>query len=183
MIRIIGLLILVVIILLYGGVVCQEWKKVGLVFLLLAVFSCYLGWTDYAEIRDVKEYEDEGVFSFTPYQVLPEMVSNSGKLKKEYRVYYKTTDGSDYKWEQKVSSQSAGEQKVLAGEEIEWRVLSISADESYIMISPEQTVESYVNELRQTSIIMMAIGVIYGIGYGIGFIVFVLKKRKQNRLG
>lgn len=158
--------------------------EVGVLLFVLSLASFYVGWTEYADIRDVEEYEDVGVISFAPYRVLPEQVKNYGKNRRisstrtVYMVYYQSTNGSRYEWKKEVSSKSRGEDIIAVGAEVERRVLRIPAAGTYISIEPEQTAESYTAKLRQKYMLMMGAAVVYIVGYGIVFV--VLRNQRGN---
>lgn len=77
----------------------------GVMLLILAVTIGYFSIQYLSDIRSADSYEDKGVYTFSPYQVLPVQVKNTGAsgrarrmnpTKTVYMVYYRATDGSGY---------------------------------------------------------------------------------------
>ncbi len=143
---------------------------VGVILLILAAAMGCLSIRYMSAILPADSYEDKGVYTFLPYQVLPVQVQNTGAsgrdrrmnpTKTAYMVYYRDISGSGYQWSQQALSRELGQQIVDAGATVERRVLSIPADRSYITVEPDQTPESYTAGLRQKYIIALVLSVIY----------------------
>ena len=146
----------------------------GVMLLILAAVVGYLSIKYLAAILPADSYEDKGVYTFSPYQVLPVQVQNTGAsgrdrrmnpTKTVYMVYYRATDGSGYKWSDEALSRDLGEDIVESGETVERRVLAIPADRSYITVEPGQTAESYTAELRQKYITALVLAGAYVLLY------------------
>lgn len=143
---------------------------VGLMLLLLSAAMGYLFIKYLSAIVPADSYEDKGVYTFSPYQVLPVQVQNTGAsgrdrrmnpTKTVYMVYYRATDGSGYQWTDRAITRELGQEVVDAGAAVERRVLSIPADRSYITVEPEQTAGSYTAGLRQKYITALALAGAY----------------------
>lgn len=161
---------------------------VGVFLLVLSLAAIYVGWTEYADVRDAGEYEDRGVISFAPHRVLPEQVKNTSGSSQDrrmnptrtaYMVYYRATDGSGYQWKEEAASKSIGQDIVSAGVEVERRVLRLPAEGSYITLEPEQTAESYTEGLRQRYTLMVGVSAVYIAGYVL--VLVVLRKHRENQ--
>lgn len=129
----------------------------GILLLILSAASMYVALQNLSELRSAEDYEDRGIFTFQPYDVLPVQVKNTGASSRDrrmnptktvYMVYYRATDGIGYKWSDEAISRDAGQKIVDAGKTVERRVLSIPEDGTYITVEPEQTAESYTESLR-----------------------------------
>lgn len=160
----------------------------GVMLLILAAAVGYLSIKYLAAILPADSYEDKGVYTFSPYQVLPVQVQNTGAsgrnrrmnpTKTAYMVYYRDTSGSGYQWSQQALTRELGQEIVDAGAAVERRVLSVPADRSYITVEPGQTAESYTAGLRQKYITALVLAGAYVILYGAAWCVVVwLRKRK-----
>lgn len=90
---------------------------------LLAAVTGVLSVQDYLDILPAESYEDKGVYTFRPYQVLPVQVENTGTgrekrmnpTKTVYMVYYRDTEAKGYRWEERAVSRESGEKTVDAG--------------------------------------------------------------------
>ena len=127
----------------------------GIMLLILSAASLYVALGAMSDVRPAESYEDKGVRTFVPYDVLPVQVKNTSASSRDrrmnptktvYMVYYRATDGSGYKWSDEVSAKSYGERVVEAGEPVERRVLSIPEAGTYITVEPNQTAETYTDE-------------------------------------
>lgn len=79
----------------------------GIMLLVLAAAVGYLSIKYLTAILPADSYEDKGVYTFSPYQVLPVQVQNTGAsgryrrmkpTKTAYMVYYQDTGGSGGCW-------------------------------------------------------------------------------------
>ena len=175
-----------------GGRAMAKLKSIvfvaGVMLLILAAAVGYLSIKYLAAILPADSYEDKGVYTFSPYQVLPVQVQNTGAsgrdrrmnpTKTAYMVYYRDTSGSGYQWSQQALTRELGQEIVDAGAAVERRVLSVPADRSYITVEPGQTAESYTAGLRQKYITALVLAGAYVILYAAAWCVVVwLKKRK-----
>lgn len=159
----------------------------GLMLLILAVVAGCLSVKYLADVLPADSYEDKGVYTFTPYQVLPVQVQNRGTgghnrrmnpTRTVYMVYYKDTGGSGYQWSEQALSRELGQDVVDAGAAVERRVLSIPADRNYITVEPDQTAESYTAGLRQKYIIILVLAGVYVLLYVIAWCVTGSMKRR-----
>ena len=145
---------------------------VGVMLLILAAAVGYLSIKYLTTILPADSYEDKGVYTFSPYQVLPVQVQNTGAsgrdrrmnpTKTAYMVYYQDISGSGYQWSEQALTRELGQKIVDAGTTVERRVLAIPADRSYVTMEPSQTAESYTTGRRQKYITALALaGVVCG---------------------
>ena len=164
---------------------------VGLMLLLLSAAMGYLSIKYLSAIVPADSYEDKGVYTFSPYQVLPVQVQNTGAsgrdrrmnpTKTVYMVYYRATDGSGYQWTDRAITRELGQEVVNAGAAVERRVLSIPADRSYITVEPEQTAGSYTAGLRQKYITALALAGAYILLYVVVWGIVIVKKKANGGL-
>ena len=162
----------------------------GILLLILAAAMGYLSIKYLSTIFPAESYEDKGVYIFSPYQVLPVQVKNTGAsgrdrrmnpTKTVYMVYYRATDGSGYQWSEQALTRDLGQEIVDAGSAVERRVLAIPADSSYITVEPGQTAESYTTGLRQKYIPALVLAGAYVLLYVVVWCVLILiKKAKED---
>lgn len=154
----------------------------GILLLILSAASMYVALKALSELRPAEDYEDQGVLTFRPYDVLPVQVQNTGASSRDrrmnptktvYMVYYLATDGSGYKWSDEALTRDLGEDIVEAGETVSRRVLSIPSDGTYITVEPEQTAGSYAESLRERYTRIVGLSTLYILFY---FIVLILVK-------
>ena len=163
----------------------------GIWLLILSAVSLYVAMQALSDIRPAEDYEDIGVLTFQPYDVLPVQVQNTGASSRDrrmnptktvYMVYYRATDGSGYKWSNEAFSKDHGQRVVEAGETVERRVLRIPADGTYITVEPEQSAGSYTAGLRQKYTTILALAGAYVLLYGLGWCVLILVKKAKRGL-
>lgn len=161
----------------------------GAMLLILAAAVGYLSIKYLAAILPADSYEDKGVYTFSPYQVLPVQVQNTGASSRDrrmnptktvYMVYYRATDGSGYKWSNEAFSKDHGQRVVEAGETVQRRVLRIPADGTYITVEPEQSAGSYTAGLRQKYTTIFALAGAYVLLYGLGWCVLIFTKKSKR---
>lgn len=164
---------------------------VGVMLLILAAAVGYLSVKYLSAILPADSYEDKGVYTFSPYQVLPVQVQNTGAsgrdrrmnpTKTAYMVYYQDNSGSGYQWSEQALTRELGQKIVDAGTIVERRVLSIPADGSYITVEPGQTAESYSAGLRQKYMIDLILAVAYVLLYVIAWCVIGDMKRRTGQI-
>ena len=162
----------------------------GLMLLILAAAMGYLSIKYLSMIVPTDSYEDKGVYTFSPYQVLPVQVQNTGAsgrdrrmnpTKTVYMVYYRATDGSGYKWTERAITPEMGQAVVNAGITVERRVLSIPDRGTYITVEPGQTAESFTAEWRQKYIITLGLSAGYLLLYLLTWCM-IWRKNKKERL-
>ena len=163
-------------------------RVVSIPLLILAAASLYVGAWDYGSIRPADSYVDEGVHTFVPYDILPVSVKNNATgrygrthpTKIVYMVYYKTTDGSGYRWQVEGSTaRTLAEQKYEEGP-VERRVLSIPEEDAYITVEADQTAESYTAGLRRKYTLIMGLSAAYLAVYAGAWIV-IWRKREMEQ--
>ena len=171
--------------------VMQKLKSIvfvaGLMLLILAATIGYLSIRNLSGIHSVDSYSDNGVYTFSPYQVLPVQVKNTGAsgrdrrmnpTKTVYMVYYRATDGSGYQWSEKALTRELGQKVVEEGATISRRVLNIPEEHTYITVEPEQTAESYTAGLRQKYMIALGLSAGYILLYLL--IWYAIYKKKKG---
>lgn len=160
----------------------------GLLLLILSAAISYLSIKYLSAIVPADSYEDKGVYTFSPYQVLPVQVQNTGAsgrnrrmnpTKTVYMVYYRTTDGSGYQWTDQAITRELGREIVDAGAAVERRVLVIPADRSYTTVEPGQTAESYTAGLRQKYITVLVLAGAYILLYVVVWCVILGSRKKR----
>ena len=164
---------------------------VGVMLLILAAAVGYLSVKYLSAILPADSYEDKGIYTFSPYQVLPVQVQNTGAsgrdrrmnpTKTAYMVYYQDASGSGYQWSQQALTREWGQQIVDAGVAVERRVLSIPADHSYITVESGQTAESYTAGLRQKYMIVLILAGAYVLLYVIAWCAIGGMKRRTGQI-
>lgn len=158
----------------------------GILLLLLAVTASCFSIKNLSGLRPAGSYEDSGVYTFSPYQVMPVQVKNTGAngrdrrmnpTKTVYMVYYRTTDGSGYQWSERALTRELGLKRVEDGGNISRRVLRIPEENSYITVEPEQTAESYTAGLRQRySAVLYA-----SAGYILLYLLLTWRQKKRRK--
>lgn len=162
----------------------------GILLLILSAAMGYVSIKNRSAILPAESYEDKGVYTFLPYQVLPVQVENTGAVGRSrrtnptrtvYMVYYRTADGSGYQWTDEADSRERGQEIVDAGAAVERRVLSIPADRTYITVEPDQSAESYTALLRRRCDFIVGLAVLYILFYIIVQAVLFVWKRLRER--
>ncbi len=145
-------------------------RSMGLLLLFVALLSGYQSVRNLLTERLPDKYEDMGVHSFVPYEVLPVQVKNTtgtGRNRRMhptrtvYKVYYRAVDGSGYRWTQEAVSRTAGKKIVAEGKAVERRVLHIKAEKGYITTEPQLDAESYTAGLRKRYQTILGISAAY----------------------
>ena len=161
----------------------------GVMLLILAAAVGYLSVKYLAAVLPADSYEDKGVYTFLPYQVLPVQVQNTGAggrdrrmnpTKTAYMVCYQDAGGSGCQWSRQALTRELGQEIVDEGAAVERRVLSIPADRSYITVEPGQTAESYPAGLRQKYITALVTAGAYVILYAAAWRVTGNIKRRMG---
>ena len=161
----------------------------GILLLILSAASLYVAMQALSDIRPAEDYEDIGVLTFQPYDVLPIQVQNTGASSRDrrmnptktvYMVYYRATDGSGYKWSDKALTRDLGKDIVEVGETVQRRVLRIPADGTYITVEPDQTAGSYTEGLRQKYTTILVLAGAYVLLYGLGWCVLIFTKKAKR---
>lgn len=161
----------------------------GITLLVLAAALIYVAGRNLLELRPADSYQDAGVHIFVAYRVLPSQVPNTGASGRDrrmnptktiYKVHYLATDGSGYQWSEQVLTESIGQDMVDAETTVERRVLRIPADHTYIVVSTDQTAESYTDGLRERYVRILIPAAAYILLYSV--IQFVLRVWRHKRV-
>ena len=161
----------------------------GILLLILSAASLYAAMQGISKVRPAEDYEDQGVRSFEPYAVYPVQVENTGAVGRDrrmhptktvYKVDYRATDGSGYKWSNEAFSKDHGQRVVEAGDTVERRVLSIPSDGTYITVEPEQTAGSYTEGLQGKYNRIIGLSTLYILFYLIALILVKLVRRLRK---
>ncbi len=162
----------------------------GILLLILSAAMGYIAIRDRSAILPAESYEDKGVYTFLPYQVLPVQVENTGAVGRSrrmhptrtvYMVYYRAADGSGYQWTDEAPTRELGQEIVDAGAAVERRVLSVPADRTYITVAPDQSAESYTESLERRYDLSLGLAAIYIFFYIIVQAVSSVWKRLRGR--
>lgn len=187
------------------GMLLLTWAAVGLGFLLLrlvksppslrqitalaqrllailtfvAAAGAFICGTRYFLIRPADAYTDQGVYTFVPTQGYPTNVKVPGsqRTRNVYMITYRTTTQSPYAHTVEAPSRSAGEAIVRAREPVQWRVLSITDDGTFLTVPPEDTAQSYTARERQKALIPFAVSAAYLTGAAV---VFLWRRRRAE---
>ena len=163
---------------------------VGVLLLILAAASLCMGVSGFFSIRPVTCYEDSGIHTFAPYDLLPVQVKSSGSSRYQrmnptrtvYMVYYQATDGTGYRWQVEGGSVRELVKQLYNRGPVERRVLSIPADNTYITVEADQTAESYTTGLQQKYILIMGVSGGYILLYLVAWVViWFWKKREEGK--
>ena len=131
---------------------------VGLMLFILSAAMLCLSVKNISAMPSPDSYEDKGIYTFVPYQVLPVQVENTGAIgrnrrmnptKTVYMVYYKDNSSSGYQWTKQVVSRESGQEIVNGGVSVKRRVLNIPDKGTYITVEPEETAKSYTAGLQK----------------------------------
>ncbi len=156
-----------------------------LLFIFAAAMIC-VSIKDRSAMLSADSYEDKGIYTFIPYQMLPVQVENTGAngrnrrmnpVRTVYMVYYKDNKGSGYQWKKQALTRENGLRIVEDGEPVKRRVLSIPGRGTYITVEPGQTAESYTaGQQKKNSFLLLASG-----GYLLFYVLIwcMLRKRRQ----
>lgn len=163
-------------------------RVVGVIGLVLSMAFLYVGVKGIATVRPASGYEDMGVHTFSPYQVLPVSVENTSTgrdkrlnpTKTVYVVYYQTLDGTGYRWEVDTGSKSEANRILAAGESVERRVLSIKETGKYITVGAELTADTYVEGQKQRYFWMAGLSGGYLVLCLAGWVIVKQSQRKDN---
>ena len=145
------------------------------------------------ELRPADQYLDQGVKVFTPWKVEPTAVKNTSgsyqyrrrnPTKVVWRVYYRVTDGSGYRWYVDEVYESAGRERLEEEEPVERRVLSTLNEDgsragTYITVAPEETAESYVAGLRARYTWMFGLSAAFLLLCGTGWVLARMKRQQE----
>ena len=163
-------------------------RVVGVIELVLSMAFLYLGVKGIATVRPASGYEDMGVHTFSPYQVLPVSVENTSTgrdkrlnpKKTVYVVYYQALDGTGYRWEVDTGSKSEANRILAAGENVERRVLSIKETGKYIIVGAELTADTYVEGQKQQYFWMAGLSGGYLVLCLAGWVIVKQSQKKDN---
>ena len=145
----------------------------SVVLVIVAAAGLFIGIRDLSSVRPAGDYEDKGVHTFVPYDILSVRVGNtagdpyeySKKSKIVYKVYYRTTDGSGYQWSAEGGSVRTLAEQLYDRGAVERRVLLISGENTYVTIEADETAESYTTNRKITCLVISTLSVLYLFGW------------------
>ena len=146
----------------------------GVMLFVLSAVTIYLSIQELSDIRPAGDYEDQGVYTFLPYDVQFIQVKNTSASSRDrrmhptttvYMVLYRDTSGAGYRWQERTPAPELGEKTVEAGQTVARRVLSIPSSRTYITVEPEQSAQSYTDGLRQKYSLFLGLSVAYILFY------------------
>ncbi len=158
--------------------------------LLLAGSTFYFSFKYSGEVLSASDYEDKGVYTFIPYRVLSERVENTSAISRErrlhpykiaYRVQYKTTERSGYKYKVDTAGKGTGNKIIEEGKPIERRVLQIKKTRRYVTVEPSENAETFTSGQSSWYNMLMAIsgGFILLSACGTGYLYMRRKKAME----
>ena len=165
---------------------------VGLALLILSAVAGYHSVRNLLTLLPADSYEDKGIYTFSPRQVLPVQVKNKNAVGRNrrmnptrtvYMVCYRDTGGGGYQWKEEAAARSLGEKIVDAGTTVERRVLIIPANRSYITVEPDQTAESYTAGLRKRYLAVLSLAGSYVLLYAAAWCVTGFRRKMQKGKG
>ena len=169
----------------------QKLKSIAVVIsvmlLILSATAACLSIRNLSGIRPADSYVDRGVHTFSPGQVLPVQVKNTGASGRDrrmnptrtvYKVYYRTTDGSGYQWSEQALTRELGQKIVDEGVIATRRVLDIPDGNTYVTVDPEQTAETYTAGLRRKYTLVLGLLTGYMLLYLL-LAAYLAKRRKR----
>lgn len=162
-------------------------RFVGLFFLFGAIALFIVSFQELVKLKSPAAYEDQGVHDFYPYAYYPIQVENHAATARErtrhptrieYHVYYKTRDGSGYKWMKNAGGSEANARIVKEEGKVSRRVLEIPEDDTYITVDAKyDSAFAYVVDTVQRSLIMISAATVYIVGFAL----FVFLRRRRQR--
>ena len=163
------------------GALAAVWGVLKQVLLVAAVAGLFLGARGYLSLRPPEDYADKGVMTFTASTCYPTTVKSTTSRGRQrsrtvYIVTYKAA-GSGYSWTQEAPSKTAGQKAVKEKRQVERRVLSIPAENTYITVEPRHTPESYVQSQRRRFLTMFGASAAYLTGAAA---VFIWRKQRDE---
>lgn len=158
--------------------------------LLFAGTVFYYAFKYSGEVLSASDYEDKGVYTFMPYRVVPERVQNTTGTSRDrrmhpyktvYRVHYKTTERSGYKYKVDTAGTGTGKNIIDEGKTIDRRVLVIKKTKRYITVEPNENAESFTSGQSTWYTLMMILsgGFILLSAGGAGFFYMRHKKAQE----
>ena len=164
-------------------------QAAGVLLLILSAAALIACAGQRAGLRPAEAYEDKGIYTFSPYRVLPHQEKNnsSGRTqrmnptKTVYMVYYRAVNGAGYQWSRQVASKEAGYRAIEQGERVQRRVLSIPAEGTYITVDPKLSAEDYAGGLRRKYIWIMSASGAYLLAWPLGWALVLRAKRRKRR--
>ena len=161
---------------------------IGVMLLILSATAAYLSIRNLSGIRSAESYADRGVRTFSPGQVLPVQVKNTGASGRDrrmnptrtvYKVYYRATDGSGYQWSEPALTRELGQKIVDEGVLVARRVLDLPDRNTYVTVDPEQTAETYTTGLRRKYTLLLGLSAGYMLLYLL-LAAYLAKRRKRS---
>lgn len=158
---------------------------IGMMLCILSVTAGYVALDSLLSLTPAGSYEDKGVYTFLPYQVLPVQVKNTGATgryrrmnptRTAYMVYYRDTSSGGYQWKEEAGSRETGENIVNAAVPIKRRVLSLQGRDTYITVDADLTAESYTAGLQQRYVRILVLSIIYIVFYVAAWIIVLVRR-------
>ena len=161
----------------------------GFLLFVIGIVMSYFAVRNLSEILPTDCYQDEGIHTFEPYDILPIQVENhmTGRYQRMnptrtvYMVYYQTTDGTGYQWRTEGGSVRELAEQVYNRGAVERRVLSIPTENTYITVAADQTAESYTSGLRQRHMFTLGVSGVYILVYLVGWLVVWQRKKRLEQ--
>ena len=162
----------------------------GVMLFILSAAMIYLSIQGLSNIRPASDYEDEGIYTFLPYEVLPIQVKNTSASSRERRLYptktvymvcYRDTSGAGYRWREQTAALELGQKTVETGKTVARRVLTIPDSRTYITVEPEQSAKSYTDGLKQKYSLAFGLSTAYILFYLAGWHLVIQAKRNPRR--
>ena len=163
----------------------------GVMLFVLSAVTIYLSIQELSDIRPAGDYEDQGVYTFLPYDVQSIQVKNTSASSRDrrmhptttvYMVLYRDTSGAGYRWQERTPAPELGQKTVKAGQTVARRVLTIPSSRTYITVEPDQTAESYTTGLRKKYITALVLAGVYVLLYVAAWCVTGGMKRRTGQI-
>ena len=165
----------------------REWIVIiGAMLLILSASLAFFSIKYYLALPSEKSFADEGIYTFSPYQVLPGRIKNTqtGRYQRMnpyvtvYNVHYKAKDG--YRYTVRVSGKSTGQKIVRENVPLQRRVLINTDNNTYITVEAEESAESYISKMKGKYIVILALSAVYIIFYIVIWYVVLMRKRENT---
>ena len=150
-------------------------NAVGLLLFAAAAICLFWGINGLHGVRPVSAYEDMGVHTFFPNQVTPASAGTG------YLVQYRSTGTPNYKWQTEVSSEADGQALVTQNSAAERRVLSIPAENTYIVVPAEQTAETYTSVQQSRYLFAIRLSTSLLAAFVAAWIIIMIRHRKMRK--
>lgn len=146
----------------------------GMLCLLWAGALSFIIYYMNQDIQSVKEYEDMGVFVFSPSEVIRTREKQSGRTADTIRWYVEyTSSETEHTYRKGVSSEAKGDAIVSMGRSESRRVIELAED--YVAVPAEQTAQEYIQSRTQRGTVLMY-GAAVLVPAALGLAIFLFKK-------